>query len=218
MAQNPCTVVVADQHSLVRIGARALLAKVKIAVVGEAQDGREAIALVKKHAPTVVTLNHPMPHLHGIAAAHQIISSGGNTRVLLLTDHGDDYTIEQAWRLQVHGFMLKSSPCELLAEAVQTIASGGTWYDKPVKEHIARYAHMPGYARRDPCPLSARELEVFLLLVEGKTNRAIAGDLNMSEKTVEKHRQNLMDKLNIHNIAGLVHYAISTGVVEAAAA
>lgn len=213
MLPKAFSVLVADQYSVTRAGVKAMLAREKCKVF-EADNGRDAVRLAVKHRPHIAVLDITMPHLDGLLAAHQIITAGTGTRVLLLTAKNDDWTIERAMHFRIHGYLCKTTPIEKLTEAIRTLRSGLTWFDATVQSHFSRYAHIPGYALRDPLPLTEREIEILTLIAGGNQNKEIAGELGLSEKTVDRHRQNLMQKLNIHDIAGLTRYAMRAGIVE----
>jgi DNA-binding NarL/FixJ family response regulator len=209
-------VILADDHHLVRKGIRALLEKSKdMQIVGEAQDGLEAVELAERLAPDVLVMDIAMPRLNGIQAAERIRASQPATRVVILSMHSDRTLVKQALRNGALGYLLKRSVTEELLLAVQA-ASQGEFYLSPAISGIVLQdflAH-PAEAELDAFDqLSPREREVLQLVAEGNTNTAIAQTLGISVKTIEKHRANLMSKLNIHDVAGLTRIAMKHGLV-----
>jgi len=212
------TVVLVDDHMLIRQGVRVLLeAEDDIAVVGEAQDGRQAVEMATKLRPEVVVMDIAMPLLNGIEATRQILRVAPETRVLILSAHSDEEYVDRVTGLGAAGYVLKQSSLEDLATAIRTAKAGKTY----VSPSITRRAHGRGApmsvgAPATPVPmrLTSREAEVLQLVAEGKANKQTAAALRISIKTVEKHRQSLMTKLDIHDVAGLTRYAIAIGSIE----
>jgi DNA-binding NarL/FixJ family response regulator len=210
-------VIVADDHHLVRQGIRALLEKTDdIEVVGEAADGQEAVELVKRLAPDVLVMDIAMPHLNGSQALGRIRALGAATQVVMLSMYSDETLVRQALRNGARGYLLKRSVTEELLLAIRA-ASRGEIYLSPVisRSIVADYLTLQKDA--DACSpferLTPREREVLQLIAEGHTNNAIAQILKLSVKTVEKHRSNLMSKLNVHDLAGLMRAAIKHRLV-----
>ena len=206
---KPITVLLADDHTVVREGLRALLrAEADLAVIGEAQNGRLAVELTKKLRPAVVVMDFAMPQLNGLEATRQILLAVPATKVLILSAHNDDEYVECVIAAGAAGYLLKQSSAHILAEAIRAVEKG-----RPVfSPSIARRLGDKGGRRRSL--LTSREEEVLQLVAEGAPNKQVAAELGISIKTVEKHRQHLMDKLDIHDTAGLTRYAIAAGVVE----
>ena len=211
------TVLLAEDHMVVREGLRKLLqAEDDLEVVGEAQNGRQAVELTKKLFPTVVVMDIAMPLLNGVEATRQIRKAIPGAKVLILSAHGDDAYVDQAIASGAAGFLVKQTSSHDLSRAIRTVQKGKTFFSPS----IARRLHdqkMPGGGgplRKKVAHLSSRELEVLQLIAEGKANKQTAAELGISIKTVEKHRQNLMAKLNIHEISGLTRYAIAAGIIE----
>jgi len=213
------TVLLADDHMIVREGLRALLeAEGDIEVVGEAQTGRQAIQLAKRLRPSVVVMDIAMPLLNGLEATRRILKAVSNTRVLILSAHGDDEYIRQAIMLGAAGYLIKQTSADLLSRAIREVQKGNTFFSPS----IANRLHSLSVESPDGCPvlktrntaLTSRELEVLQLVAEGKANKQVARELGISIKTVEKHRQHLMSKLDLHDTAGLTRYAISAGIIE----
>jgi DNA-binding NarL/FixJ family response regulator len=205
-------VVVADDHPLLRHGLRALLEREGFAVVGEAGDGKEAVKLARQHRPDVAVLDLTMPLLSGLEAARTIRSEQLAGGVLLLTGHREDHYVLEALRAGVRGYVLKSQAPEDIAAAIRQVAGGGLYLSPGLSEVL-----LDAYVnRREPVddPLSPRERQVLQLVAEGKTTKEVAVVLDISVKTADSHRSRLMKKLDIHETAGLVRYAIRRGVVE----
>lgn len=213
------TVLLADDHSIVRQGLCALLnADGHFVIVGEARDGREAVALARSLRPQVVLMDVAMPELNGLEAARQIFEFEPLTRVLILSAHADDEYVQRAVAMGVAGFLEKQTSAEILTKAIREVAAGRAYFSpriaRRMKDEAARPRDREGMRRVDAARLTSREAEVLQLVAEGSANKQIAGVLGISIKTVEKHRQHLMDKLNIHDTAGLTRHAIATGVIE----
>ena len=206
---KPITVLLAEDHTIVREGLRALLmAEADLAVVGEAQNGRLAVELTKKLRPAVVVMDLAMPQLNGLEATRQILLAVPATKVLILSAHNDDEYVESVIAAGATGYLLKQSSAHILAEAIRAIEKGRPVFSPAIAKSIGDN----GGIRRNL--LTSREEEVLQLVAEGAPNKQVAAELGISIKTVEKHRQHLMDKLDIHDTAGLTRYAIAAGVVE----
>jgi DNA-binding NarL/FixJ family response regulator len=213
------SVLLAEDHQIVREGFRSLLQhEPDIEVVGEAETGREAVAMVKKLRPAVVVMDIAMPLLNGLEATRQIRKDFPNTRVLILSAHNDDAYVEKVAELGASGFLLKQTSSHVLAEAIREVQKGKKFYSpgisKRLKNRDQASLDRGGTFKKRNNHLSSREVEVLQLIAEGKPNKQVAAELGVSFKTVDKHRQHLMSKLDIHDIAGLTRYAISEGIVE----
>ena len=213
------TVLLAEDHQIVRQGFRALLAhESDIEVVGEAANGRQAVQLTRKLHPAVVVMDIAMPLLNGLEAARQIRKELPNTRVLFLTAHSDDAYVEEVAALGAMGFLLKQTSSENLATAIREVQKGNGFYSpsitKRVRDRRQKSVDRGGNLKEKTNRLSSREVEVLQLIAEGKPNKQVAVELGVSFKTVDKHRQHLMSKLDIHDIAGLTRYAIAEGIIE----
>jgi DNA-binding NarL/FixJ family response regulator len=210
-------VLIAEDHHLVRQGIRALLEKAQdIEVVGEAQDGQEAVELAQRVKPDVVVMDVAMPRLNGTQATEQIRSRHLQSQVVILSMYSDDTLVRQALRCGAKGYLLKRSVVEELLLAVRAASRGELFLSSAVSESILSFALAQQTDSEEETPfdqLSDREKQVLKLVAEGQTNNAIAQILNVSVKTVEKHRSNLMDKLNIHDTAGLVRIALKHGLI-----
>jgi len=213
------TVLLAEDHTIVREGLRTLLeAEGDIKVVGEAETGRQAVELTKKLHPAVVVMDIAMPLLNGLEATRQILKAIPGAKVLILSAHSDDAYVEQVVELGAAGYLLKQTSAHALANAVREVQKGRTYFSPAIARRLGnRYAPSPApgeRAQKKGARLSSREMEVLQLIAEGKGNKQVAGELGISVKTVEKHRQRLMEKLNIHDTAGLTRYAIAAGIIE----
>ena len=210
-------VLLAEDHAMVRAGLRALLERSgNIEIVGEASNGHEAIEMVTRLEPDLLIMDIMMPRLNGVQSAEQIRALKIPVNILILSMYSDEGLIRQALRNGVKGYVLKSSVSNELLEAIQTISNGGTYLSSELSDLITENIQNPHLAeKRDPIEiLSPREKEILQLITEEHTRAEIAKILFISEKTVEKHRTNIMDKLNIHNLAGLVKFAIKYGLAN----
>jgi len=213
------TVLLADDHMIVREGLRALLeAEGDIEVVGEAQTGREAVQLTKSLRPGVVVMDIAMPLLNGLEATRRIVKAAPATRVLILSAHGDDEYVRQAVMLGAAGYLVKQTSADLLSKAIREIQKGNTFFSPSVANRLHKLSLESSDGREvikvKKTALSSREVEVLQLIAEGKANKQVAKELGISIKTVEKHRQHLMSKLDLHDTAGLTRYAIAAGIIE----
>ena len=213
------SVLLVDDHTVVRQGFRSLLsAEPDIEVVGEAENGRQAVQLTRQLSPDLVVMDIAMPQLNGLEATRQIVGAGLPAKVLMLSSYADDEYVQQAAEAGASGYLLKQSAADDLIEAVRQIAQGNAFFSPSVLKRLlefyreSRLKGRPSSQRSGQ--LTSREQEVLQLVAEGQLNKQIAAALSISVKTVEKHRQQLMNKLNIHDIAGLTRYAMAQGVVE----
>jgi DNA-binding NarL/FixJ family response regulator len=213
---KPIRVVLADDHTLVRAGFRALLQNLAgIQVVAEADNGRDALRLVQTHQPDVVLMDIAMPELNGLEAAARLAEELPQVRVIILSMHANEEYVWQALHAGAAGYLLKDSGPAELEIAVRAVARGETYLSPPVSkqvvsDYVRRVAGEPGTLAR----LTPRQREILQLIAEGHTTKEIARMLNVSVKTVETHRAQLMERLDIHEIAGLVRYAIRMGLVN----
>ena len=212
------TVLLAEDHMVVREGFRKMLELEKdLQVVGEAADGRQAVALVKKLRPAVVVMDIAMPRLNGLEATRQVLKAVPATKVLMLSAHSDDAYIQDATDSGAVGFLLKQTSAHVVCEAIREVQKGNTFFcpsiARRLHERDRRSSNPAGTPARN-ARLTSREVEVLQLIAEGKANKETAAELGISTKTVEKHRDHLMQKLNIHDTAGLTRYAIGAGIIE----
>jgi DNA-binding NarL/FixJ family response regulator len=207
-------IILADDHKLMREGLKSLLnQQADISVVGQADNGREAVQLTERMGPDVVVMDVSMPDLNGIDATRQILSRAPRTRVIALSMHSDRQFVVEMLRAGAAGYMVKDSAFEELASAIRTVARGQTYLaariGKLSMEDLKTDFHeQPLVAPR----LTDREREVLQLIAEGKGTKEIAAELFLSAKTVETHRQHLMDKLDMYSVAELTKYAIREGL------
>ena len=213
------TVLLAEDHHIVREGFRCLLKhEPDIAVVGEADTGRQAVAMVKKLNPNVAVMDIAMPLLNGLEATRQIRRDCPDTKVLMLSAHNDDAYVAQVAALGAVGFLLKQASAHNLAVAIREVHKGNTFFSPEIirrlKGRERKTVDREGNLKTKSTLLSSREVEVLQLIAEGQPNKQVAAELGVSFKTVDKHRQHLMAKLNIHDIAGLTRFAIAEGIIE----
>lgn len=213
------TVLLAEDHAIVRQGLSALLkADGQFKMVGEARTGREAVELARTLRPDVILMDIAMPVLNGLEATKQILTANPAAKVLILSAHSDDVYVERMIAAGVAGFLEKQSSAEILTKAIHEIAKGKTFFSPAIAKRLANDPGKPrdrdGMVKVHGARLTSRESEVLQLVAEGQANKQVAAELGISIKTVEKHRQHLMDKLKIHDTAGLTRYAIAAGVIE----
>jgi DNA-binding NarL/FixJ family response regulator len=213
------TVLLADDHMLVREGLRMVLELEKdLQIVGEAEDGRQAVALVKKLRPAVVLMDIAMPLLNGLEATRQIRKDLPDTKVLMLSAHSHAAFVKQVTEMGAAGFLLKHTSSAVLATAIREVQKGNSFYSPSISKrlngHDQKSLDREGNSKKKNNCLSSREVEVLQLIAEGQANKQVAAELGLSFKTVDKYRQSLMGKLNIHDIAGLTRYAIAEGIIE----
>jgi DNA-binding NarL/FixJ family response regulator len=214
---TPFRIFIADDHEVVRRGVRALLeAHPGWEVCGEAKDGREAVEKVKEVNPDLVLIDVGMPNLNGLDAARQILATLPAVRVLVLTMHESEQIIREVLEVGARGFLLKSDAARDLIAAVEALQHRTTFFTSSVAEIVLNgYLHRgPELARPIKDRLTPREREVVQLLAEGKTSKEVASVLNLSVKTAETHRTNVMRKLNLHSVADLVRYAVRNRIVQ----
>jgi len=216
---NKITVLISDDHSIVRSALGVLLeATEDIIVVGEATNGQQAVEEVKRLRPTVALLDLGMPLLNGIEAARRIVSQVPSTKVLVLSGYSDDQHVLHAVQAGITGYLVKQSTSADLLRAVREVAQGHAFISPCIYQRLL--TNWPAMVNYDEAyapgnPLTSRQAEVLQLVAEGYMSKEIAPILSLSIKTVEKHRQSLMEKLHLHKIADLTRYAISSGRVEA---
>ncbi len=219
MPMKEITVLLAEDHMIVREGFRNMLElEADFEVVGEAQDGRQAVALAKKLRPAVVLMDIAMPQLNGLEATRQILKTIPGTKVLMLSAHSDDAYVQNTTESGAVGFLLKQTSAQDVCRAIREVHAGKTFFSPSIARHFNRLnPQLPsktGKLNSKIAQLTSREMEVLQLIAEGKANKETADALGIGIKTVEKHREHLMQKLDIHDTAGLTRYAISAGIIE----
>jgi two-component system response regulator NreC len=210
-------IILADDHKIIRDGLRSLIDKDPgMEVIAEAEDGRTAVRLALNLVPDVVVMDIAMPALNGIEAASQIIAALPKAKVIALSMHADKRYVVEMLKAGASGYLLKDSAFEELAHAIKTVLEGRTYLSPLVTEIlIDDYLHLSQQADQSVFTiLSSREREVLQLLAEGNSTAQIAERLHVSIKTVETHRQHIMNKLNLHSVAELTKYAIREGLTS----
>jgi len=207
------TVLLSDDHTIVREGLRGLLAATDdIQVVGEAENGHQSVLETRRLRPDVVVLDLAMPALDGLEAARQIIREVPSTKVLILSASNNEQHLQQAVHAGAAGYVNKATAPVDLLRAIRQIAVGDNFFSPPISKALFKQWQTPGGITASP--LTGRQMEILRLIVEGNANKQIAGLLSISIKTVEKHRQTLMTRLKIHDVATLTRYAVSNGLIE----
>ncbi len=214
------TILLAEDHTIVREGFRKMLElEADFEIVGEAPDGRKAVALAIKLRPHVVLMDIAMPLLNGLEATRQIVKALPATKVLMLSAHSDDAYVTNAIESGAVGFLLKQTSAHDVCRAIREVHKGKAFFSPTISRRQERL-FPPALGRAGAPPkktavqLTSREMEVLQLIAEGKANKETASELGIGIKTVEKHREHLMAKLDIHDTAGLTRYAISAGIIE----
>ncbi len=216
------TVLIAEDHTIVREGiCKILELDTELEIVGEAENGRDAVALAKKFRPAVVLMDVAMPLLNGFEATRQILKSLPNTKVLILSAYSDEAYVANATDAGAVGFLLKQTSAHEVCRAIRDVYEGKTFFasrlasfyrDLSIQTPALTGSHTINHFKK--AHLTPREREVLQLIAEGKANKETAAGLGISIKTVEKHREHLMRKLDIHDTAGLTRHAIAAGVIE----
>jgi DNA-binding NarL/FixJ family response regulator len=205
-------VLLADDHVIVRDGLKSVLLREGFEVAAEASNGREAVELARELRPDLAVLDVAMPLLNGIDAAREIHRACPNTKTILLTMHNENQFILAALRIGISGYVLKTQAAVDLVNAIRSALVGETYLSPGISDSVVQAALNKDALAIDP--LTQREREVLQLIAEGESNKQISQQLGMSVKTVESHRRNLMNKLNIHETAGLVRHAIKIGLIR----
>jgi two-component system response regulator NreC len=215
---KPIRILLADDHTVMRSGLRVLLERqTGFQVVGEAGDGREAIELAEAQSPDVAVIDVAMPNLNGIEAARQITAKRPGTAVVILSMHSDESYVLRALKAGARGYLLKDSPEADLIAAIRAVHDGKAFFSPAISKMMVE-DYMRQLQQRDVEDtyelLTGREREVLQLLAEGKSNKETATILNLSLYTVETHRSNILQKLNLHGTPELILYAVRKGVIS----
>lgn len=219
MERNKITVLLADDHTVVRQGLRILLeAEDDMKVVGEAETGLQAVQMSKRLRPDVIVLDVAMPVLNGLEATRQITREAPQTKVLILSSYSHDEYVRQLIEEGAIGYLTKQTAANDLLKAIREAVKGNAFFSPSISKRLldqCREAFVDGGTiKKKTGRLTLREAEVLQLIAEGQANKQIAAELSISIKTVEKHRQQVMNKLNIHDVAGLTRHAIAKGIIE----
>ena len=219
MSDQKITVLLAEDHTVVREGFRRMLEiTAGFEVVGEAQDGRQAVELCAKLRPEVVLMDIAMPQLNGLEATRQILKTKPHPRILILSAHSDDAYVQTAIEAGASGFLIKQTSSHEVCRAIREVHQGKKFFSPTVARRMQQIeSHKPHHAgpHTGTLPsLTSREMETLQLIAEGRANKEIAAQLGIGMKTVEKHREHLMKKLDLHDTAGITRYAISAGIIE----
>jgi len=214
------TILIADDHMVVRQGLRALLTtESDLEVIGEAETGRQAVEMAKRLLPNVVLMDIVMPALNGLEAARQITRQVAGCKVLILSSYGDDEYVARLSEVGAMGYLVKQSAAGDLLKAIREVERGRRVLSPSIASRLSLTGDQSCNHKINGQParndhLTPREAEVLQLIAEGQTNKQIAGELGISAKTVEKHRQQVMNKLRIHEVAGLTRYAMAKGIIK----
>ncbi|PYM70249.1 MAG: DNA-binding response regulator [Candidatus Rokuibacteriota bacterium] len=206
-------ILLADDHVIVRQGLKALLEREGFAVVAEAEDGQAAVRQARERCPDVAVLDFSMPLLNGLDAAVEIIRACPRARAILLTMHTDDHYVLSALQAGVKGYVVKTQASSDLVRAIHEVLRGMMYLSPGVSEAVVQAYLAKSEMPADP--LTSREREVLQLVAEGKSTKEVAGLLGISFKTAESHRTRILKKLNLHETAGLVRYAVRRGLIQA---
>ena len=211
---KPIRVLLADDHTMIRAGVRLMLERVEgVEVVAEAEGGLEALRLIELHRPDMVLIDIAMPELNGLNVTARVAKQFPEVRVIILSMHENEEYVGEALRSGAAAYLVKTASPAELELAIRAVTRGETYLSPPVSKHVVLDYVSRGGGQRGAERLTPRQREILQMIAEGHTTKAIANRLQISVKTVEAHRTQLMDKLDIHDIASLVRYAIRTGLV-----
>lgn len=215
---SPTRILLADDHTLVRAGIRSLLESIDdVEVVAEAGEGREALELITKHRPDVALLDIGMPGLNGLEVAKRTPQASPRTRIIILSMHADPAYVKKALRAGAVGYLLKGASVAELPLALNAVMRGESYLTPKISRSMVERILEQDAEESDPLDdLTARQREILQLIAEGQSTKEIAGILDISVKTVESHRLRMMDRLDIHDVPGLVRFAIRAGLIHSA--
>ena len=209
------SILLADDHRIIRDGLRSLLSTMPgMEVVGEAENGRQALRIARKNNPDLVIMDISMPDLNGIEATRQILAESPGTKVLALSMHSDRQFVIQMFRAGVSGYLLKNGAFEELVLAIDTVLKNETYLSPKIASVLVRDLLETTEDNSASSVLTPREREVLQLIAEGRSTKEIASDLNVSVKTVETHRRQIMDKLELRSVAELTKFALREGITD----
>jgi DNA-binding NarL/FixJ family response regulator len=212
--RSKISVVLADDHTILRQGLKSLLeAERDIEVVGEAANGREAIDLVMDKSPDVVVMDITMPDITGLQAADVIKTRLSPSKIIILSMYGDEEYVDQAIQSGVDAYLVKETVAGELITAIREVVKGNAFFSPSVSK-VLRERQKLQFERENPLALTLREKEILQFVAVGKTSREIADILNISQRTIDKHRQQMMEKLDIRDVAGLTRYAMAKGMIK----
>lgn len=217
---KPITILLAEDHIIVRDGLHTLLSTEKdMKIVAVASDGQKTVELARKLLPDVLIMDIAMPILNGIEATRQVLKHCPSTKVLILSAHSDDAYVHKINALGASGYLIKQTASHVLPVAIREVMKGKTFFSPSISLRLRKNTQIlrdsdPAAKPGSAPTLTSREMQVLQLVAEGKANKQSADQLGISIKTVEKHRQSLMEKLQIHDTAGLTRHAIAEGVIE----
>ena len=209
------SILLADDHRIIRDGLRSLLSTMPdMEVVGEAENGRQALRIARKYNPDLVIMDISMPDLNGIEATRQILAESPGTKVLALSMHSDRQFVIQMFRAGVSGYLLKNGAFEELVLAIDTVRKNETYLSPKIASVLVKDLLETTEDNSASSVLTPREREVLQLIAEGRSTKEIASDLNVSVKTVETHRRQIMDKLELRSVAELTKFALREGITD----
>jgi len=213
------TVLLVDDHTIVREGLRHMLElEADFEVIGEASDGHQAVALAGKLRPDVVLMDIAMPRLNGLEATQQVLKALPSVKVIMLSSHNDDARVINATNSGAAGFLFKQTSAHDVCQTIREVHKGKTIFSPPIAKRLSRLhpqlSERGGTLKLPITQLTSRQMKVLQLITEGKANKEMVAELGIGIKTVEKHRQHVMRKLDIHDTAGLTRYAIAAGIIE----
>lgn len=213
------SILLADDHAVVRQGLRMLLQNESgIEIVAEAENGQEAVSMAEKMRPSVILMDVAMPHMNGAQATRQIRRASPSTQVIVLSSYSDDRIVDELVEAGVSGYLVKWAAATEVVKAIRDVTSGNQYFSPEIARRLQHRRQLSAQRKRrsaSPSRLSKRESEVLQLIADGFSNKQMATELGISIKTVEKHRQRVMQKLGLHETASLTRYALSQGMAQA---